>query len=126
LFEDHRNPQLRDYNSSSGGSTWLDLANLVYADAQAIVSANGGTQLLDAQDPGSPGFDSSQNRASIEFTGLLLNAPVVESRYLGLFKGTIVSEIALFGLGSFYFDYDPVFNSAPALPLLPSDILSVN
>ena len=58
------------------------------------------------------------------FTGLLLNAPEVHSRYVGNFKGAVVAEIAMFRLGEFVFTFDPTFQNVPILPALRSDILS--
>jgi hypothetical protein len=125
LFGDVRNAQLHDYNSSSGSQDWYDFAKLIWNDALTVTTANDSTQLIDAQDSSSPGFDPAQKRAFIQYTGLLLNAPVVESRYQGSFQGVIVSELALFAVGNFNFTYDPVFKSAPILPLLSTDVLSV-
>lgn len=58
------------------------------------------------------------------FERLLLNAPLVESRYAGGFKGSIVAEIAYMGLGlaanesRFKFEFDPVFQNVDVFPLL--------
>ncbi len=64
-------------------------------------------------------------RASYDFTGLLLNAPIVHSRYLGKVQGTIISEAILFALGEFHFVFDPVFTKVNVLPLLTNSILKV-
>lgn len=66
---------------------------------------------------------SSSPRASIDYTGILLNAPIIHSRYLGRVKGTIVAEAALFALGAFHFEFDPVFTQVSVFPLLKSSIL---
>lgn len=58
----------------------------------------------DLQDAGAAGA-----LKSIEFKGLFLNAPVVHSRYVGLFQGMIIAEAALFALGRFEFTFEPVF-----------------
>jgi len=55
-------------------------------------------------------------RCHISFDRLLLNAPDVESRYFGLFKGVVIAEIALFAPGVLEFAYDEVFDSVPVLP----------
>jgi hypothetical protein len=64
-------------------------------------------------------------RASIDYTALLLNAPIVHSRYLGHVQGTIISEAILFALGHFEFRFDPVFTQVNVLPLLKAPVLSV-
>ncbi len=55
-------------------------------------------------------------RCHISYDRLLLNAPDVESRYFGLFKGVVIAEIALFAPGALEFAYDEVFDSVPVLP----------
>lgn len=76
----------------------------------------------------SPKSASGQPRLSYTYKNLLLNAPVVQSRYLGLMQGVIVSEVAQFSLGEFSFAYDPVF-TRPDVSILPAlknyDILCV-
>ncbi len=59
----------------------------------------------------------NQNR-NVSFERLLLNAPHIESRYTGNVKGVVISEIGLFALGEFKFEFDPVFSVTPILPLL--------
>ena len=71
-------------------------------------------------------YSSNPHRATIDFTGVLLNAPIIYSRYLGKIKGTLISDIALFALGAFYFEYDDVFEQVPVLPALPRSPLEVN
>ena len=56
---------------------------------------------------------------AVSYARLLLNAPIVHSRYTGAFDGTIIAEYALMGLGGrFTFSFDPVFSSVPVLPFL--------
>ncbi len=124
LLNDSRNLELRIAPSISAYLNW---AQGVYHEG-----ANIGAQLLvdasvvtgSSQTSTSP---SGQIRTSINYSGLLLNAPVVHSRYLGDFKGVIIAEAAEFSLGQFSFSFDPVFNksSVSILPLLTSqyDIL---
>ena len=69
------------------------------------------------------GADNSSTAANA-FSGLLLNAPEVHSRYVGNFKGAVVAEIAMFRLGEFVFTFDSLFQKVPILPALKSDILS--
>ena len=55
---------------------------------------------------------------SVAFERVLLNAPLVYSRYSGNVDGTIIAEVALMSIGSFKFSYDPVFNSVNVLPYI--------
>ena len=126
---DIRNPLVRpgsDYSNAQG------LYALAFADAnivngitlaqqvsQNVVAGN----LVDAADPAYTVFVNNVLTNPTNYTAMFLNAPLVESRYLGLFKGTIVSELALFRLGQFNFQYDPVFENISILPLLTGDIL---
>jgi hypothetical protein len=62
---------------------------------------------------------------NVAYSRLLLNAPLVHSRYTGGFTGSIISEVGLMGLGlgaggtpRFKFDFDPVFQNVDILPLL--------
>ncbi|MBU6376393.1 MAG: hypothetical protein KGQ59_10385 [Bdellovibrionales bacterium] len=70
----------------------------------------------------------TSGRAIIHFTGLLLNAPWINSRYLGDFEGALIAEVALFSLGNFDFQSSPAFTSGgvPLFPLLKKPILHVN
>lgn len=66
------------------------------------------------------------NPRAVSYSRLFVNAPRIDSRYTGQFTGVIVSEIAMFGLSTFDFTYDPVFNKVPVLPFLDvKDFLSV-
>ncbi|MBO9667240.1 MAG: hypothetical protein J7501_10560 [Bdellovibrio sp.] len=56
----------------------------------------------------------------VSFERLLLNAPIVHSRYEGNFSGTIISEFAIMSLGQFIFSFDPVFSKTSVLPFLDS------
>jgi hypothetical protein len=70
--------------------------------------------------------DSSYHDDTIGFSKLLLNAPVVNSRYKGRFKGLVIAEYALFWPGKTHFEFDPIFKEVPVLPLLKdSDYLSI-
>ena len=53
---------------------------------------------------------AGQTRTSINYTHLLLNAPDIQSRYMGQMNGVIISEIAIFSLG----EIDPRFAGATA------------
>jgi hypothetical protein len=63
---------------------------------------------------------------AVELERLFLNAPRVESRYLGNFKGVVVAEMAMFSLGNFVFEFDDVFTKVPVLPLVSEqDFLAI-
>jgi hypothetical protein len=112
-----------DVNSSDGSGRYQDFftrdnANpgvmlaAVRADADAI------GVLKDAT--------CGPNGRSVGFERLLLNAPLVESRYQGLFDGAIIAELTLTSLQSLSFTFDQVFATASVLPLLtPSDYLDI-
>ncbi|RYZ93635.1 MAG: hypothetical protein EOP06_00265 [Proteobacteria bacterium] len=75
-----------------------------------------------------PLYDASclPEKRDVSFDRILLNAPLVYSRYAGDVRGTIIAEIALMSIGSFKFEYDPVFNEVNVLPYLArSTILDV-
>ena len=86
----------------------------ILADANLVRSS---TTLKDAAE--------SNPRKSINFEGLLLNAPLVHSRYLGNVKGTIIAEIAIFAIGAFHFEFDKVFTEVTVLPKLSQDVLLI-
>lgn len=70
--------------------------------------------------------DSSCHGENTGFTRLLLNAPVINSRYSGKFKGLVIAEYALFWQGKTSFEFDPVFKKVPVLPVLKdSDYLRI-
>jgi hypothetical protein len=101
----------------------------VYAEGQNIGSTNLQdasvvTGLTSSQKEISWG-DNQENREVINYNGLFLNAPVVQSRYLGQIKGVVVSEFSIFSLGSFNYVFDPVFTNTDVsiLPALNYDIL---
>jgi hypothetical protein len=58
-------------------------------------------------------------RRQVSFDRILINAPSLQSRYTGKFKGVMIGETALFSLGKFSFEFDDVFKEVPVLPLLP-------
>ena len=71
------------------------------------------------------GSSTTLTQCAIEYHRLLLNAPNVQSRYVGRFHGVTIAEIALFAPGALDFEYDAVFDSVDALPLLGQSILHV-
>ncbi len=105
LLNERRNLEL------SGTRDYLSRAQQAVQEAQNI-----GT-LVDAQ--------VGSDRTSIDFSGLLLNAPVIHSRYLGEVHGTVIAEAALFVLEDFHFQFDSVFTRVDVLPLLTNPVLVV-
>jgi len=70
--------------------------------------------------------DSSCHDTELSLSRILLNAPVVHSRYSGKFKGIVIAEFALFWQGKSSYEFDPVFKKVPVLPVLEdSDYLVV-
>jgi hypothetical protein len=102
-----------------------------------------GAELLDAGDkaaidnppPGATVTNAAEDeggRLSINYEGLLLNAPHIHSRYAGSFQGVVIGEVAMLARNPSttttieQYSYDPIFNSAPAiLPALSTDVLVV-
>ena len=58
---------------------------------------------------------------NISFERLLLNAPQIQSRYTGAFKGSIIGEYVLMSLTKFNFTFDPVFTSNVVLPMIEAE-----
>jgi hypothetical protein len=95
-----------------------------------------GGWLVDATDPvltGAPpagtynsSCDNGTKRIAIDYTGLLLNAPMIESGYLGLFKGVMVGEIATAPIHHFQFTFDSLFENKTVLPRLVKPILEIS
>lgn len=75
-----------------------------------LIEAGTGQKLQDA--------DCESSGRTVAFERLLLNAPVVMSRYNGNVKGTIIAEFALMSLGAFKFEFDPIFTQVDVLPRL--------
>ena len=105
-------------NDSRGVQLGWSLKSYSERANQAVAEATTIAGLRDAQDHYTP-------RATVNYTGILLNAPMVHSRYLGKIQGTIIAETALFALGEFHFIFDPVFTKVDVLPLLTKPILEV-
>jgi hypothetical protein len=62
--------------------------------------------------------DAGCHDDTIPFSRLLLNAPLVHSRYKGEFKRRVIAEFALFRLSLSTYAFDPVFKRVPVLPVL--------
>ena len=54
---------------------------------------------------------------------LMLVAPYVNNRYTGDFSGSTIAEAALMSLGTFTFQFDPVFSQVSIFSLLNDDEL---
>ncbi len=63
----------------------------------------------------------TDRRRSVGFERMLLNAPRIDSRYTGDFKGVIIALDSIWSLGKFSYQYDPVFDQVPILPLISSE-----
>lgn len=87
---------------------------------QVILEATNIGNLKDAR-----GGTNYEPAGQTDFSAILLNAPIVHSRYLGQVTGTIIAEAALFSLGEFHFAFDNVFTKVSVLPKLSRSILSV-
>jgi hypothetical protein len=70
--------------------------------------------------------DASCTGRTVHFERLLLNAPLIHSRYAGNFKGVVIGEVSIFSLGKFKFEFDPIFKTVPVLPYLdPKEYLDI-
>jgi hypothetical protein len=111
--------------SATTDSAYQNFANAILSEGTNI----GSTVLRDAGQygnaPTANAATSGVVREKIDFQHLLVNAPLIHSRYLGTFNGVIVAESAMFSLGEFSFHYDSIFESVPVLPAFQKDILCV-
>lgn len=69
---------------------------------------------------GAPLYDATCESGGREksFDRVLLAAPWVNSRYKGNVRGAVIAEVALAALGSFVFEFHPVFKTTSVLPKL--------
>jgi len=78
-----------------------------------------------------PGATVVSGRLAINYSGLMLNAPHVHSRYFGDFEGAIIADVAFLarnpaGQSLERFVYDTAFDSATAvLPAINRDLLKI-
>ncbi len=107
-FFEHDIPKItRNTNSTQSAtveqtsSDWKAEGRFVANEARKIAS------LKDA---------SCGSSREVHFERLLINAPQVQSRYTGNFKGVIITEIPLFSLSRFKYEFDPVFKNVSVLP----------
>ncbi len=85
---------------------WNDYKTAVFADEDKIPALTGAC--------GVPGFAYKE----IFFERLLLNAPYIGGRYDKPFKGSMIAEIISWLPGKFAFEFDPVFETVPILPIV--------
>ncbi len=85
-------------------------------DEANIIQANEG-QFLDASC-----LLASRESRNVSFERLLLNAPIIHSRYTGNFSGTVIAEYAIMSLNQFKFEFDEVFRRVSIFPFLDSKI----
>lgn len=55
---------------------------------------------------------------NVSYDRIILNAPIIQSRYQGNISGTIISEFSIMSLGTFKFTFDPVFTRVSVFPFL--------
>lgn len=111
LIDDNRGARIR------GSRTFAQLSQIILAEADAIGTLKDASTSLGTPYPTARSY-WNETRVSIDYSGLLLNAPLVQSRYLGKVRGSIVAELALFSLGEFNFEFDPIL-TADSIPILP-------
>ena len=99
---------------------WEYLDNKLHQPATYDCSGNDWTLKVDAS-----GVLKRFTTRSVNYQGLYINAPKVHSRYLGVFKGVVVAEDAIFALGEFIFKHDDTFSNVPVLPLMQGRLLRV-
>jgi hypothetical protein len=93
----------------------LDFGNSIVDEANIIQATEG--QFLDASCP-----LASRESRNVSFERLLLNAPIIHSRYTGNFSGTVIAEYAIMSLNQFKFEFDEVFRRVSIFPFLDSKI----
>ncbi|WP_413580597.1 Ig-like domain-containing protein [Bdellovibrio sp. HCB288] len=59
---------------------------------------------------------------NVSFERILLNAPLIHSRYEGNVSGTVIAEVSIMSLNKFKFSYDEVFNTVPVFPFLDRSV----
>lgn len=70
--------------------------------------------------------DAAVSGRLVAFERILVNAPIIHSRYTGDFKGVVIADFVLWSLGKFKYFYDNIFDKVPIFPMLtPSDFFEV-
>jgi hypothetical protein len=63
---------------------------------------------------------------NVHLERILLNAPMIQSRFTGNVSGVVITEVALFSLSAFSYQFDDVFKRVNVLPMLaPAEFLDV-
>ncbi|WP_374029207.1 hypothetical protein [Bdellovibrio bacteriovorus] len=65
-------------------------------------------------------------RKTVNFKRLLLNAPIIHSRYYGQFKGIVIADFFLPAVQHLEYEYDTTFDSVPVLPLVISNVYNLS
>ncbi|XGC80308.1 hypothetical protein ACES2L_13330 [Bdellovibrio bacteriovorus] len=65
-------------------------------------------------------------KKTVNFNHLLLNAPIVHSRYYGLFKGIVIADFFMPAVEHLEYEYDSTFDSVPVLPLVIQNVYSIS
>jgi hypothetical protein len=124
-------------NANPGSSNWIPVNGFTQAQVSALNCIQFRTGIDFANNPSGYNceywwagddrpLDVQPNlRKSIDYEKLLVNAPMVHSRYSGLFKGVIIAEVGLFAISHFSYQYDEVFSNKAILPLVVDDVLKV-
>ncbi len=137
-----------DGEFNPGGQPINGIASGTFFDTLVSDARLLGMELLDAGDPAAvsnlvtgettvtePASSANAGvggpRVAINYTGLLLNAPHVHSRYGGTFQGVIIGDVVMLArnpsqLQLEQFSYDPVFDKVQTvLPALTTQILKL-
>lgn len=107
-------------DAKSIGSELLDVGDKAYTDNPIA-----GRESVIYEDPSNENASVGGNRISLNYEGLLLNAPHIHSRYFGDFKGVIIAEVAMLARNPSskvfeQFLYDSRFDSIPVGSILPA------
>lgn len=105
-------------NSLSDGRRHLESEIL---DDYARVKKDEAPLIKDSGDCGNRSVASRK----VSFERILINAPRIDSRFTGDFKGVIIAKFSLWSLGQFKFEYDSIFDKTKILPLLTRPVFAV-
>jgi|GEM_PF-3236848 len=93
----------------------LNTPTLVGSGAMADYAMLGGAML----DVGNGAANTDPSRA-VSLSHVLINAPLVHSRFAGDFQGVIIAQHMVGALGKFSYHYDNTFSKVPILPQISS------
>ncbi len=107
-----------NYNTRNGGDPKA-YSEMIYSQMQAQI----GQRYDSACEP---------EKRNVGYQRIILNAPVLHSRYAGVIRGSVIAEFPLMPLGlgdnqsRFRFEFDPVFEKVNVFPMLKEqDFLKV-